>query len=86
MCSQVVFPMMGYVDWQGLSSTALRVKAAPFRLIVKEEWARLRRAFPEMQSAAKPFVKEKWDETAFFLVQVREGQRVRASREGAGYG
>ena len=59
-----------YAEWQGLSSTDLRVKAAPYRLIIKEEWARLRRAFPEMQSAAKPFVKEKWDEKAFYLVQV----------------
>ena len=34
--------MMGYQGWQGLSPTALRVKAAPFRIIIKEEWARLR--------------------------------------------
>ena len=70
MCPQVVFPLMGYDGWQGLSSTELRAKAAPFRVVIKEEWARLRRAFPEMQSAAKPFVKEKWDEVAYFIVQV----------------
>ena len=34
--------MMGYEGWHGLSATALRVKAAPFRIIIKEEWARLR--------------------------------------------
>ena len=69
--AQVVFPMMGYEEWQGLSATELRAKAAPYRVGIKEEWARLRRAFPEMQSAAKPFVKDKWDETAYFIVQVR---------------
>lgn len=62
---------MGYKEWVGLTSSEARVKAFPYRTELREEWSRLKRAYPEMQSAAKPFVKEKWDETAYFLVQVR---------------
>ena len=36
---------------------------------MRESWARLKRAKPELQSAAQPFVKPKWDETAYFGVQ-----------------
>jgi len=35
----------------------------------KDTWARLKRSKPEMQSASHPFVKDKWDERAYFLVQ-----------------
>ena len=68
--AQEVFQLMGYKEWTDLSVRERKMAAAPFRDMIKEQWARLRRAKPEMQSAAKPFVKEKWDERAYFLVQV----------------
>ena len=68
---QLVFAGMGYIGWTGLTAQETRAKAQPFREEIKNEWARLRRAMPEMQSAAKPFVKAKWDENAYFLVQVQ---------------
>ena len=66
-----VFPEMGYDGWANLSHTELKEKAAPYRYAIQDEWTRLKRAAPNAQSAAKPFVKEKWDELAFFIVQVR---------------
>ena len=36
-----------------------------------------------MQSAAKPFVKEKWDEVAYFLVQVSVGTQAIRIEEAA---
>jgi hypothetical protein len=48
----------------------MKVKAQPFAEAIKETWTRLRRAYPQAQSAAKPFVKDKWDENAvYFTVQ-----------------
>ena len=65
----MVFKMKAYDGWTELSPSELKVKCAPYKEIIKETWARLKRAMPEMQSAAKPFVKHKWDERAVFLVQ-----------------
>ena len=72
VCGQVVFKQMGYASWVELTTLEAKQKATPFRMAIKETWARLKRAKPEMQTAAKPFVKEKWDERAYFLVQVRD--------------
>ena len=66
---QRVFGMMGYASWKDLSFAEAKVKASPYREALRESWARLKRAMPEQQSAAKPFVKPKWDETAYFGVQ-----------------
>ena len=49
---QAVFEKMGYEGWVGLSASEKKSKSAPFREIIKEQWARLKRAKPEMQSAA----------------------------------
>ena len=49
---QAVFEKMGYEGWVGLSASEKKLKSAPFREIIKEQWARLKRAKPEMQSAA----------------------------------
>ena len=67
--AQIVFAQLGYAGWSGLGRAEMKAKAQPFAEAIKEQWTRLRRAMPEMQSSAKPFVKEKWDETAVFLVQ-----------------
>ena len=69
LCSKAVFAKMGYPSWVGLSHEETRVKSAPYRELIKETWARLKRAQPEQQSAAKPFVKAKWDERAYYIVQ-----------------
>ena len=61
--------MMDYESWKDLSHEEAKMKAAPFRVALRESWARLKRAKPEQQSAAQPFVKPKWDETAYFGVQ-----------------
>ena len=70
--SQYVFKQMEYADWSELAWSEIKEKAAPFREIIKETWARLKRAKPEMRSGEKPFVKEKWDELAYFIVQVHD--------------
>ena len=49
---QAVFEKMGYAGWVGLSAAELKAKSAPFREVMKDTWARLKRAKPEMQSAA----------------------------------
>lgn len=67
---QFVFKEMGYEEWAKLSERDARAKAVPFRDIIKETWQRLKRAKPELQLGAKPFVKGKWDERAYFIVQV----------------
>ena len=66
---QLVFPRMGYDGWCGLSKSAMKQKAQPYSEAIKETWVRLRRSQPEMQSSAKPFVKEKWDDLAVMQVQ-----------------
>lgn len=76
-----VFPEMGYNGWANLSHTELKEKAAPYRFAIQDEWTRLKRAAPNAQSAAKPFVKEKWDELAFFIVQVRVSYECGCSNE-----
>ena len=63
--AQRVFPKL-YEAWQDLSVAELRERAKPFSAMLAETWIRLRRAFPEMQSSSKPFVKEKWPELAVF--------------------
>ena len=60
---------MGYPSWCGLSAAESKEKSAPVRELIQATWARLKRAHPEAQSAAHPFVKPKWDERAYFLVQ-----------------
>ena len=82
---QAVFKEMGYASWQGLSFAETKAKAAPFRETIKETWARLKRAHPEMQSAAQPFVKKKWGEREYFIVQVRGWLRVEGGVD-SGYG
>ena len=67
--SQRVFPHLKVEGWVGLSEAELKAKAAPVRATIAQTWLRLKRALPEMQSAAHPFVKPKWDERAYFLVQ-----------------
>ena len=64
-----VFVELDYKGWSGLSRSDMKVKAQPFAEAIKETWTRLRRAYPQAQSAAKPFVKDKWDENAVFTVQ-----------------
>ena len=66
---QHVFAMKGYKSWTGLSAAATKEKAAPYRAALAEGWKRLKRAHPELQSAARPFVKPKWCERTYFLVQ-----------------
>ena len=66
---QMIFTMEGYEGWAHLTPAEARAKAVPFREAIREEWARLKRSQPEQLSAAKPFVKPKWDERAYFLVQ-----------------
>ena len=60
---------MNYEGWVGLTSKQRKAKSAPFKEAIQDMWKRLKRAYPEMQTAAKPFVKKKWDERAYFLVQ-----------------
>jgi len=67
--AQRVFPRLGLEGWTELSEAELKKKAAPFRATIAQTWLRLKRALPEMQSAAHPFVKSKWDERAYFMVQ-----------------
>ena len=55
--AQEVFKLMGYASWVDLSHIEIKEKSAPFRDAIKETWARLKRSQPELQSAAKPFVK-----------------------------
>ena len=43
---------MGYAGWVGLSTADRKAKSAPFRETIKDTWARMKRAMPEMQSAA----------------------------------
>ena len=52
ICAQAVFPKMDYAGWVGLSAVELKAKSAPFREAMKDTWTRLKRANPEMQSAA----------------------------------
>ena len=66
---QHVFPKMGYEGWVGLSRSAMKAKALPYREAMKEMWVRLRRSHPEMKTSAKPFVKDKWDVNALKVVQ-----------------
>ena len=61
--------MMGYPSWLGLDAAETKEKSAPYRAAIKELWARLKRSQPEMQSAARPYVKPKWGEREYFLVQ-----------------
>ena len=67
---------MGYEGWVGLSRTAMKEKARPYSEAIYDTWIRMKRAMPEMQSSAMPFVKEKWDETAVFLVQDELYQQI----------
>ena len=66
---QMVFPMLGYESWQGLSRVELKLKSAPFAAVIKDTWIRVRRAMPELKMSAKPFVKEKWEEEAVYQAQ-----------------
>ena len=65
----MVFELEEYDGWTGLSFEERKAKAEPFAQMIDNTWARLKRALPEMQSAAKPFEKGKWDERGLFLVQ-----------------
>ena len=47
-----MFPQLGLKGWTGLGETELKKKAAPFRATIAQTWLRLKRALPEMQSAA----------------------------------
>ena len=67
--AQRVFTHAGYPSWQGLTTKELKERAVPFRATIYEQWTRLRRALPEMHSASTPFVKPKWDERTYHLVQ-----------------
>lgn len=49
---QAVFERMGYAEWVGLSTEDKKVKSAPYRELIKDTWARLKRSKPEMQSAS----------------------------------
>jgi|LauGreDrversion4_1035100.scaffolds.fasta_scaffold799738_1 chorismate mutase len=49
---QAVFERMGYAEWVGLSTHDKKVKSAPYRELIKDTWARLKRSKPEMQSAS----------------------------------
>jgi hypothetical protein len=49
---QAVFERMGYTEWVGLSTHDKKVKSAPYRELIKDTWARLKRSKPEMQSAS----------------------------------
>ena len=49
---QAVFEKMGYAEWVALSTEDKKVKSAPYRVLIKDTWARLKRSKPEMQSAS----------------------------------
>ena len=49
---QAVFEKMGYAEWVGLSMVDKKVKSAPYRALIKDTWARLKRSKPEMRSAS----------------------------------
>ena len=49
---QAVFERMGYAEWVGLSTHDKKVNSAPYRELIKDTWARLKRSKPEMQSAS----------------------------------
>ena len=74
-----MFPALKYKGFVGLTARELKEKAVPFRDAIKETWARLKRAKPEMNTSAMPFVKEKWDELAYYLVQVSTDSRCSES-------
>ena len=44
---QAVFEQMGYASWTGLSAGETKKKAAPIRELMKDTWARLKRADSE---------------------------------------
>ena len=43
---QAVFEKMGYAEWVGLSTEDKKVKSAPYRALIKDTWARLKRSKP----------------------------------------
>jgi hypothetical protein len=49
------------------------------RVSVSGRWTRLKRSEPEMATAVRPFVKEKWDDATYFKAQVRAAERVARS-------
>lgn len=71
MLAKFVFVSLGYKGWKSLSAHELHEKAEPFKYAVREQWARLKRSDPDLMSTLKPFVKQKWCDTAYFLSQVR---------------
>ena len=38
----------------------------PYKFAVCEHWKRLKRSDPDLLNTLKPFVKAKWDDTAYF--------------------
>ena len=69
MVPKYVFPLLGYPGWTELSREALHEKCEPYKFEVKALWAELKKSDPLMESSRKPFVKEKWCDTAYFLAQ-----------------
>lgn len=55
---QHVFPRMGYEGWVGLSRSAMKAKAFPYREAMKEMWTRLRRSHPEMKTIVGEAVRQ----------------------------
>lgn len=75
MLAKFVFVSLGYKGWTGLSAHELHEKAEPFKFAVREQWTRLKRSDPDLMSTLKPFVKQKWCDTAYFLAQVRMARK-----------
>ena len=71
MLAKFVFVSLEYVGWTGLNAYELHKKAEPYKFAVCEHWKRLKRSDPDLLNTLKPFVKAKWDDTAYFQAQVR---------------
>ena len=66
MLAKFVFVSLEYVGWTGLNAYELHKKAEPYKFAVCEHWKRLKRSDPDLLNTLKPFVKAKWDDTAYF--------------------
>jgi hypothetical protein len=71
MLAKFVFVSLKYKGWTGLNEHELHKKAEPFKFAVREQWQRLKRSDKDLTSTLKPFVKTKWCDNAYFLVQAR---------------
>ena len=69
MLGKLVFPLMGYTGWTGLTVAEAKAKNAPLCAELRAHWKALKVQQPDATQEGRAQPKQKWDEQLYFLAQ-----------------